>query len=282
MSKKFIKEAEIPYAELEKAGLTRQMIEDLPEDVQEKILAGRLSPVLPLAVSSRSGHVYEGRGRFSFFTREDGSVGVHIHPVMEPLGDRMFVSARNTETGEHEIREIASSDLYSQQVLEQLREGRVVLGEMLKEDGGRERAFLQLDDETQQIIAVPARMIAPNLQAVSLGLDLSASEDACLQNGHLVSYSNEEDEQLTIGLDLQSPTGIRFAVGDERKWMDNRKRDWDKYELGVNGCWMTDDDGNLQYISDEEFEEYDVWNEMEKQRDRKAHAEIPHRGMPIK
>lgn len=282
MSIKKIKEEEIPFMSLEKVGLTRQMVEDLPEDAQERILAGRLSPVLPLTIRGKDGMEYEGRGCFSLFMREDGSVSARIHPVMEPVGETMHVAMLDSETGRLSVREIPTAERYSAKVIDELREGRVVLDYLYLADGQKQRAFLQLDEETQQIIGIPAQAIGQNLQAVSLGLDLSAAEDACLQNGRLVSFSNDDDEMLTVGLDLQSPTGIRFAVGDEKKWKDSRRRDWDKYELGVNGCWMTDDDGNLQYVSDEEFDEYDIWNEVEKQRERKARTEPVHRGMPLK
>ena len=267
---------------LEKVGLTRQMVEDLPEDAQEKILAGHLSPVLPLTIRGKDGMSYEGRGRFSLFMREDGTVSARIHPVMEPIGETLPVAVLDSATGRLQLKEIPAGERYSRQVIDQLKEGKVVLDYLYLPDGQKQRAFLQLDEETQQIIGVPSQAIGQNLQAVSLGLDLSSSEDACLQNGHLVSFSNDDDEMLTVGLDLQSPTGIRFAVGDEKKWKEGRKRDWDKYELGVNGCWMTDDDGNLQYVSDEEFDEYDIWNEVEKQRERKSRNEPVHRGMPLK
>ncbi len=282
MSIKIFKEKDIPYEKLEKVGLTRQMIEDLPEDTQTRILSGQLSPVLPLSITADDGQEYEGRGRFSLYMRDDGEVGLKIHPVLKPIGETMQVAYLDAETGRMGYREIPAEERYSQDVIDRLKEGGVVPDYMYDAEGKRYKAFIQLDTETNEIIGVPSQQISHNLQKVSLELNLTSSEDICLQKGNLVSYTNDDDEMITVGLDLNSPTGVRFAIGDERKWNDERKRDWDKYELGINGCWMTDDEGNLQYVSEDEFDDYDIWNEVEKQREQKKQGQVLHRGIPLK
>lgn len=279
MSIKKFKEEEIPYEKLEKVGLSRQMIEDLPEDALDKVLSGQLSPVVPLNVTTEDGKTYESRGRFSIYVKDDGEVSAKIHPVMKPIGETMQVAKVNEETGKVEYQDIPTSERYSKQVIDQLKDGKVVMDYLYHPDGTREQAFLQLDEETNGIIGISSEAVNRNLEIVSTELHLTKAEGNCLNNGGLVTYSTDEDELLTVGLDLRSPSGIRFAVGDEKKWQESRQRDWDKYELGVNGCWMTDDDGNLQYVPEDEFDELDIWNEVEKQHERKKQAETPHRGL---
>lgn len=279
MSIKKFKEEEIPYEKLEKVGLSRQMIEDLPEDALDKVLSGQLSPVVPLNVTTEDGKTYESRGRFSIYVKEDGEVSARIHPVMKPIGETMQVAKVNDETGKVEYQDIPTSERYSKQVIDQLKDGKVVLDYLYHPDGTREQAYLQLDEETNGIIGIPSEAVNRNLEIVNTELHLTKAEGNCLNNGGLVTYSTDEDELLTVGLDLRSPSGIRFAVGDEKKWQESKQRDWDKYELGVNGCWMTDDEGNLQYIPEDEFDELDIWNEVEKQHERKKQAETPHRGL---
>lgn len=279
MSIKKFKEEEIPYEKLEKVGLSRQMIEDLPEDALDKVLSGQLSPVVPINVTTEDGKTYESRGRFSIYVKEDGEVSARIHPVMKPIGETMQVAKVNDETGKVEYQDIPTSERYSKQVIDQLKDGKVVLDYLYHPDGTREQAYLQLDEETNGIIGIPSEAVNRNLEIVNTELHLTKAEGNCLNNGGLVTYSTDEDELLTVGLDLRSPSGIRFAVGDEKKWQESKQRDWDKYELGVNGCWMTDDEGNLQYIPEDEFDELDIWNEVEKQHERKKQAETPHRGL---
>ena len=48
-------ESEYPYDTLEKFGLTREMIEDLPMHVLDDLSAGLRSPVLPIKVNNDNG-----------------------------------------------------------------------------------------------------------------------------------------------------------------------------------------------------------------------------------
>lgn len=41
-----------------------------------------------------------------------------------------------------------------------------------------------------------------------------------------------DDEPVTVGIDLNSNTGICFAQGDEQQWKERGKRDWDKFTFG--------------------------------------------------
>lgn len=279
MSIKNFKEEEIPFEKLGKVGLTRQMIEDLPEEDLGKILRGQLSPLLPISFVSQNGQTYNGKGRFSVYVKQDGSISAKIHPVMQPIGKTMQVAKLDEATGGLQYSIIQTSERYTQQVIDQLKSGKVVLDYLYKADGTKEQAYLQLDDETNAIIGSPAEEIKGNLGVVITELRLTNTEENSLRHGQTVSYSKNDEDMLTVGLDLQSPSGIHFAVGDEKAWQESRKRDWDKYELGVNGCWMTDDDGNLSYIPEEDFEEQDIWAEIEKQNERKKNADISHRGL---
>ena len=53
MKKVQIEFDELPFPTLERFGLTREMIEDLPMRVLEDICNGRHSPVLPVRVTDR-------------------------------------------------------------------------------------------------------------------------------------------------------------------------------------------------------------------------------------
>ena len=74
MRKTRIEENEVPYQTLDKYGLTREMIEDLPMYVLEDIGSGKRSPVLPIQVEDEQGNVIKSRTRFAFVRMEDGKV----------------------------------------------------------------------------------------------------------------------------------------------------------------------------------------------------------------
>jgi hypothetical protein len=56
-------EDEIPYQTLEKFGLTKEMITDLPTAVLEQISYGRRSPVLPIQIKDEDGNTIKSHTR---------------------------------------------------------------------------------------------------------------------------------------------------------------------------------------------------------------------------
>ena len=126
---------------------------------------------------------------------------------------------------------------YSEDQQKQLRSGKVILADTVTADGRKTKAFVQIDTETNQVMSVPTQVIARNLQVTAEELKLS----------------------------------IRFCQGDAKKWSEQTKREWDKYTFGCYGCWMMDDDGNLDYIPEEQYTE-ELWNEQKKSAQRNMGA----------
>ena len=130
-----------------------------------------------------------------------------------------------------------------------------------KEAGGKR--FFQIDPESKQVLCVPMPVIGRNMQYVSDRYHLTGAEMQKLQNGDVLSILNEDDEEISVGIDLNSKTGIRFAAGDEQTWRREAKREWDKYNFGAFGCWVADDNGDLNYVHEEDYSE-ELWQEQKK------------------
>lgn len=73
---------EIPYGTLAKFGLTQEMVEDLPQTVQENILEGRRSPVLPIQMPDDDGTLIKARTRFALVRLDDNDVDVMFYPQL--------------------------------------------------------------------------------------------------------------------------------------------------------------------------------------------------------
>jgi hypothetical protein len=97
-------------------------------------------------------------------------------------------------------------------------------------------------------------------------MNLTNAELTCLQKGLPISVIDGE-EVHTVGIDLMDKSGIRIAQGDERKWREEQNRSVDKYNFGLNGCWMADDEGNLDYVPEESYTE-ELWEEMRKRNNQ--------------
>ena len=107
-------------------------------------------------------------------------------------------------------------------------------------------------------------------QVMAEELKLSNAEIKVMQQGEPLTFVMQ-DEPVTVGISLHEKDGIRFCQGDAKKWSEQTKREWDKYTFGCYGCWMMDDDGNLDYIPEEQYTE-ELWNEQKKSAQRNMGA----------
>ena len=265
---------EIPYGVLETFGLTRNMIDDLPMDILSQILSGQRSPVLPVEVEGENGEKVCSRARFSLVCMEDGHVDVVFHPVFQPIGEKICMVTRDSSTGKEKLMVVNTRTMYSDAVVEGLKSGRVMMDYMTSDDGRKVKAFLQLDPETNEVLAVPTSVIGRNLHTLVNEFGLTVAETNCIQNGEVLTIAQEE-EQVSVGLDLNSPTGLRLERGVEKRWKEGGARQWNKYSVGVFGCWMMED-GELSYIREEEYTE-EIWDEIERQRNNRIKGQQSHK-----
>ncbi len=253
MKKGRIELGELPYEVLEQFSLTQEMIEDLPMHVLDDLCDGRHSPVLPIEVADESGERIKSRSRLAFIRKEDGQVDVVFYPALEtsPLND------------------------YDEVQQKQLLSGKVIIADAQTADGRRSKVFVQVDPGTNQVMSVPTPVIGRNFQVLAEQMHLGTAEVKGLQHGDPLTLI-VENELMTVGIDLNTRTGIRICRGDEQRWREQGKRDWDKYTFGVYGCWMMDDDGNLDYVPEEQYTE-ELWNEQKRAGERNRAAAALHK-----
>ena len=253
MKKGRIELGELPYEVLEQFSLTQEMIEDLPMHVLDDLCDGRHSPVLPIEVADESGERIKSRSRLAFIRKEDGQVDVVFYPALEtsPLND------------------------YDEAQQKQLLSGKVIIADAQTADGRRSKVFVQVDPGTNQVMSVPTPVIGRNFQVLAEQMHLGTAEVKGLQHGDPLTLI-VENELMTVGIDLNARTGIRLCRGDEQRWREQSKRDWDKYTFGVYGCWMMDDDGNLDYVPEEQYTE-ELWNEQKRAGERNRAAATLHK-----
>lgn len=246
MKRNTFEEFEIPYSTLEKFGLTHEMVEDLPMFVLDDISNGKPTPVLPIRIKDDDGNTIESKARFALLRGENGNVDVVFYPVLK------YAPLEQFDANQQEL----------------LKDGKSVMADVTSPSGEIIKAFVQIDTETNQVMAVPTAVIGRNMQVLSDELNLSSGEMKILQNGDALSFVSGE-EMVTVGVDLRNKTGLRFAEGDAQKWQDQGKRDWDKFTFGCYGCWVMDDDGNLGYVSEDDYSD-ELWSEQKKSAERNA------------
>ena len=237
-------EKEMPYGTLERFGLTQEMIEDLPTDILQNIFNGRLSPVLQVHITADDGEEVKARTRFCLVRMPEGNVDVLFFPKLDEYDFKVF----------------------NEQQKQNLLAGKPIIGHLESNESGNElgtKCFFQLDQESKQVLSVPTPVIGRNIQYLTDRYHLTSTEMQKLQNGEILSII-EDDDEISIGIDLNSNTGIRLSAGNEQVWRREAKREWDKYNFGIFGCWTMDENGNLDYIHEEDYSE-EIWNEQKKQ-----------------
>lgn len=253
MKQKRIELNELPYQVLEQFRLTQEMIEDLPMHVLDDLSEGRNSPVLPIEVVDESGQQIKSRTRLAFIRKDDGVVDVVFYPALKssPL------------------------EQYDEAQQKQLLSGKTIIADVRTADGRHSKAFVQVDSGTNQVMSVPTPVLGRNLQVLAEQMHLGSAEVKGLQHGDPLTLIVDND-MVTVGIDLNAKTGIRMCRGDEQKWREQSKREWDKYTFGVYGCWMVDADGNLDYVPEEQYTE-ELWNEQKKAGERNRAASLAHK-----
>ena len=232
------REEEIPYATLEMYSLTREMIDDLPQAVLENIMSGRMSPLLPISVKDDEGNTIRSRTRFSLYRQEGGSVDVLFYPQL-----------MRCDLGQ-----------YNDEEQKALLAGRAIVSH--SPDDTTSKCFVQIDAETNQVMYVPTPVIGRNLSCLMDSYNLSNAEIQLIQNGSPLTVV-DGDAVVTVGIDLREKTGIGIVQGDEKRWMEHKDSIIGKYNFGIFGCWVKGDDGNLDYIHEEDYTD-ELWAEQKK------------------
>lgn len=218
---------EIPYDVLQKFGLTQMMIDDLPENVTKRFLAGRTTPVLPIITENAEGETVQSHARISLVRLNDGNVDVCFAPQW------------------------VDEDL---QAFNKEQQDKLILGEVIVTDmPGKGRCFIQYDDAISQVMAVPVELISQNISLLARSFTLSDDAREKLENGGIIELEINQNI-LSAGIDLNEITGIRVANGDIYTWQEDAKADrLPKYNFGIYGCWIADDENVLSYVAEDDF-----------------------------
>ena len=248
MNQNLFKEDEIPYHILNQFGLTQEMIEDLPEGVSKRLREGGITPVLPIKVTADNGDTIHSAARLTLYRNSQNEVRVMFYPRLDKADLSRFPEG--------------------QQKL--LDKGEPIIAEKTMPDGTKTQAFLQIDPETNQLMSVPVAVVDNNVRILAEELHLTQPEINCLRNGKLLTTQVQEDN-WTVGVTLREKQLLRVVSGDEEVWREDDRRDYGKFNFGLNGCWIADDQGGLDYVPEDEYSE-DLWDEMKKRGNQLRNA----------
>lgn len=231
---------EIPYERVARFGISKQMIEDLPEAVMSDILDGNVSPSIKMTFVSDDGHSFSFKSRFSLLRSSDGGVDVQLYPGCRSYSQSM-------------IPDLAGKELVP---------GEVYIASVPDMNGELVKGYVQMDMDGL-LRGVPCEALEANIERTVKAYHLTDSEAYSLRNGSPVTFILLE-RPVTIGLDLKHKNRLRLEMGDSNDWKEVETREYDKYMFGLNGCWVEQEDGSLDYVDEADFTD-DILEEQRKQ-----------------
>lgn len=223
----------IPYDELAHLGLDRQMVDDLPQPAMDSLLQSRPTPLLSLRIQRPDGGVKDFHGRVILLKFDDDNVHAVVIPRMKTI---MGLEDFDMDEQEH------------------LLGGNVL---KIKEPTGS--YYAQLDKVTNQVLKMESAGIDYNMSVISGNENnakyFNTTSLTDLSEGRPVTLQNDEGPGMcTIGIDLLTPTGIRFSAGGIDAFeKDKRTDDMMRYSFGNFGCWTLTDDDSLEYTKEEDY-----------------------------
>lgn len=221
-------DGEIPYKRLEQFGLTREMVEDLPQSVFRRLLSSRDTPVLPITTINQDGQAVRSEARISLVRLTDGRVDIALSPKWD--------TSDLTNFNDSQQRSLLS--------------GKVLLLD-IPEKG---ICFVQYDDTIQQAMTVPVDIIRHNIGLVQQEHGLTDKQVEDIAKGKIIQLSDERGNIASVGVDLRQMSGLRTASGDALAWQEEAKSDnLPEYSFGIYGCWKTDDSGSLSYVKEDDY-----------------------------
>lgn len=220
---------EIPYGKLKRFGLSQEMIDDLPQNVMERFLSSRKTPLLPVMTENTEGKKVQSLARISLVRLDDGDVDVCFAPQWQ----------------DEDLTE------FTKEQQEQLKLGNTTTAEV-KNLG---KCFVQFDDTINQVMAVPVAIINQNISIFARLCGVSDDEKIILEDGGIIEM-DINGRMISAGIDLNEPSGLRFANGDIMAWREDANTErLPKYNFGAFGCWIADDDNILSYVNEDDFTE---------------------------
>ena len=219
-----IKANEIPVDQLKLVGLNEKMLFGLHPKELERMMRGRLSPLMAgLKVQDGNNRVAEFSGKIRFVKGQDGKVGLMVYPSRKQMNNDYNLTKEQ---------------------MEKLKDGRPMLVTVVK-DNGKEQMLLQCDRETNVVMAMKQKDL--RIPHAIGDIILGEEQKERYRNGEPIELS-KEDTRITVGVDLDDPSGCRVIKGDLNMWQQKKLEAWDKRTPDAYGYWKTTENG-LQYQS---------------------------------
>lgn len=212
----------LPYTELAKVGLSRELLETMPSQFVDALKRGEVTPIVKISVVASNGAVVTLPLRLQV---------VHDGTSAEP---RLMAFPTRSQ--------LDNTLNLSRYELEKLRDGETLSKELMI-NGKREAHLIQYDGRTNSLVHTPAAAMRLDermreLESIN-DIQLGSQQKEQIRLGRPVELS-VGDEKVTVGVDLREPHHFKVIKGDMEEW---KRRELERYDIAhpeVMGFVKTD------------------------------------------
>ena len=220
-----ISQNNMPYKELEKLGINRELADALPKTYKNMLLAGEVTPVLQARIPTEDGRIMLIPVKLQLAKDDQNNLQLLTYPLKKEI---------NLDT-------LDKLGLLGEQ--DKLEKGEVFARKMTMQDGRINDILIQLDPETKSIILRRSEdiIIKEKLAQVSnikdIGLGSEQMERAALGKPVELTVG---DQKVSIGVDLKEPQGFKVVKGDFNEWKRQQDMRYDVAHPEFVGIVQTD------------------------------------------
>lgn len=205
---------EIPIEQLEKIGLTEDVLYSLPLTFMHALTNGELTPVIYARKEMPNGNVVEMPMKLQLFENEYGQNNLRVYPILLNFKNDIGISA-------YGFNELSR-------------------GAVLHVDGH----YIQRDPETNCIITVKDEQLQIEKKIKDIekvhDIELGTEQKNQIRNGKPVEL-NVGGETMIVGLDLTDPDRFRSLNGGMKDWEYQKQVTYDLEHPEYLGVVKTDE-----------------------------------------
>ncbi len=207
---------ELPYDDLKNVGIDKNDFMNLPISILDRLMTGRLSPLLSLNVPIEDCN-FEFIGKIAFERDSKKKIQLKVFPIKKDI-DKGDIPLTNDE-------------------IQKLKDGRIIK-KRIPIDAKKVFSYIQLDTDTNNLISTHVGSVY--IPERIFDYVLSPEEIEKIKSGEPLEI---EKENITVGIDLESKSGITHIKGNLEDWKLSKLIEWDRLNPLVTGFWCTSENG---------------------------------------
>lgn len=217
----------LPKESLKSLGIDEKMLESMPAEVKQALMAGGVTPLLQAKIKLGEKAELHLPVKLRVTADKDGNGRLIMYTAQTKIKNEFGLNGKE---------------------LDAVKRGEVV-SKNIVDDGKVKRQLIQLDPELNALMMRdPAKMeIEKRLREFEKVHDITLGQEQRerVKEGKPVELG-VGDTKVTVGLDLRTPEGVRFLDNDLKEWERQKLIDYDRSHPEVKGYIMTDEN-NWEY-----------------------------------